>query len=222
MTRLNPLAVAALFIALGGSSYAAAGLGRGSVTSQAIARDAVTSSKVKDGSLLARDVKLGKLPAASRLAGQDGAAGEAGPVGPKGEPGAQGDRGDKGAPGLAEARSIVHDGNPVGIGSTPTTIASLDVEAGTYLVEAKAVVFTPGKNDAMVVCTLKAGSAKDGALTTVVPPASETLATHLLTTLPAAGQIVLSCEKNAFNVAIGATDIRLTAVRLGEGTSTTF
>src|SRR4051812_32683534 len=170
MTRLNPLALAALFIALGGSSYAAAGLGHSSVTSPAIARDAVTSSKVKDGSLLARDLKLGGLPAASRLAGQDGAAGDTGPAGPPGRPGARGEEGEKGSPGLAEARSIFHDGNPVGIGATPTTIASLDVEAGTYLVEAKAVVFAPGgKSDPMVVCTVKAGSAKDGALAHVVP-----------------------------------------------------
>jgi hypothetical protein len=76
----------ALFVALGGTSYAAASLPRNSVgpsqlrssavTSSKLANSAVTSAKVANGSLTAADFKAGALPA--------GAQGPAGPQGPAG------------------------------------------------------------------------------------------------------------------------------------------
>ncbi len=68
------VAMVALFVALGGSAYAALNLPKdsigarqlknGSVTGAKISDNAVTSPKVKDHSLLARDFALGQLPAA--------------------------------------------------------------------------------------------------------------------------------------------------------------
>ncbi len=91
----------ALFIALGGVSYAAATLPANSVGSSQIkngqiktadlANNAVTSPKVKDGSLLSADFKPGELPA-----GAPGATGATGATGPKGDTGLQGLKGDKG------------------------------------------------------------------------------------------------------------------------------
>ena len=92
---------AALFVALGGTSYAAATLPAKSVgaaqlrtsavTSKKLAANAVTSAKVKDGSLVLKDFKAGQLPAG----------GGAGPAGPKGDPGAKGEKGEKGDVGPA-------------------------------------------------------------------------------------------------------------------------
>jgi hypothetical protein len=89
LTYANVMASAAVFIALGGSSYAAVVLSKDSVRSRHIAdgqvkradlaRNAVTSRAVKDGALLARDFRAGQLPA--------GAAGPQGPQGAKGDPG---------------------------------------------------------------------------------------------------------------------------------------
>ena len=62
------MAYLALFVALGGTSYAAVKLSRGSVKQQHIARGAVTSPKVKDRSLLARDFRPGQLPVSSPVA----------------------------------------------------------------------------------------------------------------------------------------------------------
>ena len=76
------VAYLALFVALGGSSYAAVTLKRNSVRTKHIARGAVTSPKIRDSSLLARDFAAGQLP-----------------IGPKGDTGAKGDKGDKGDPG---------------------------------------------------------------------------------------------------------------------------
>jgi hypothetical protein len=102
--RSNVVAYLALFIALGGSSYAAVRLTPGSVRTRALAKGAVTNKKlaansvnaknVVDGSLTRADFKRGTLsgPGAN---GKDGPAGrgktgpkgDAGPAGPAGPPG---------------------------------------------------------------------------------------------------------------------------------------
>ncbi|MBI5103911.1 MAG: hypothetical protein HZB46_02780 [Solirubrobacterales bacterium] len=84
------VALTALFVALGGTSYSVARLAKDSVTSNAIkngavhradlAANAVDTAKVADHTLLAADFKAGQLPA--------GPQGVAGPIGPKGDPGA--------------------------------------------------------------------------------------------------------------------------------------
>jgi hypothetical protein len=99
LTYANVMATLALFIALGGTSFAAVKLGRGAVKSANIAKNAVSSTKVKDHSLLATDFKAGQLPKGA--AGAKGDAGPKGDTGAKGEPGAPGPKGDTGAPGPA-------------------------------------------------------------------------------------------------------------------------
>lgn len=101
----------ALFIALGGTSYAAGSLAANSVGSTQIkasavksselAKNAVTSVKVKDGSLLKSDFKAGELPTQSSqvLPGEKGAQGPQGEKGDKGEKGETGAKGDTGASG---------------------------------------------------------------------------------------------------------------------------
>jgi hypothetical protein len=112
------ISLIALFVALGGTSYAAvtlpknsvgskqikdgqvksADLGKNSVTSAKVkdgqvksadlGDNSVTSAKVKNGSLLRSDFRSGQLP--------PGPQGPAGPQGPKGDTGAQGPKGDTG------------------------------------------------------------------------------------------------------------------------------
>ena len=93
-TRLRPtpataIALAALFVALGGTSFAAvrlsipansvgtAQLRSGAVTAPKLARNAVTSAKIADRSIRAIDVAPGTIPRGA--AGPTGAAGPAGP-----------------------------------------------------------------------------------------------------------------------------------------------
>jgi trimeric autotransporter adhesin len=85
LSYANVMATIAVFIALGGSSYAAVNLkknsvratniAKGAVTSPKIAKNAVTSAKVKDGSLLSQDFKPGQL-----LVGPKGDTGPSGPA----------------------------------------------------------------------------------------------------------------------------------------------
>jgi hypothetical protein len=102
----------ALFVALGGTSYAAgATLAKNSVGSSQIrtaavkssdvAKDAITSIKVKDGALQASDFKAGQLPA-----GPQGAPGEKGPAGEKGAPGEKGEKGDPGTNGTNGSNGV--------------------------------------------------------------------------------------------------------------------
>jgi hypothetical protein len=90
----------ALFVALGGVSYAAAELPKNSVGAAQIKAGAVSSSKVKDQSLLARDFARGQLPKGAK-----------GDPGPKGDPGAKGDpgiQGVQGPPGEAATKLFAH------------------------------------------------------------------------------------------------------------------
>jgi hypothetical protein len=87
LTYANVMATIAVFLALGGTTYAAARIGtsqirNGAVTNPKLAGGAVTSAKVKDRSLLAKDFRFGQLPRGPR--GPQGIAGPRGPQGPAG------------------------------------------------------------------------------------------------------------------------------------------
>lgn len=96
LSYANVASTLALFVTLGGVSYAATALPSNSVgtsqlqnravTASKLAADVVTTRKVKDGSLRAQDFAQGQLPA-----------GPTGPQGAKGDPGANGANGANGA-----------------------------------------------------------------------------------------------------------------------------
>lgn len=95
LTYPNVMATAAMFVALGGASYAAtrlpansvgsAQLQKDAVTMTKIRQNAVTGAKVKDGSLSEEDFAVGQLPV--------------GPPGPEGRPGQDGKQGPEGKQG---------------------------------------------------------------------------------------------------------------------------
>jgi hypothetical protein len=113
LTYANVCASLALFIALGGTGYAAITLPRDSVGARQIkaravgstelARDAVSSASVRDGSLSEQDLSASAKASLAGPAGQTGArgpTGATGPAGPSGEAGPAGPRGEKGEPGM--------------------------------------------------------------------------------------------------------------------------
>jgi len=101
LSYANVVATLALFVALGGSAFAAVALTRNSVKSKHIGagqvkrsdigKGAVNSSKVKNLSLLAKDFKAGQLPA--------------------------GAKGDQGPPGLARMAVTLHSSGAIYKGS---------------------------------------------------------------------------------------------------------
>lgn len=78
LTYSNVMATVAVFVALGGTSYAAITLPRNSVGSNQIKSSAVSTSEVKDRSLATRDLSLA---ARGFLKGQKGDRGPQGPAG---------------------------------------------------------------------------------------------------------------------------------------------
>lgn len=93
LTYPHVVATLALFVALGGSSYAAISVTgknvkNASLTGKDIKRSSLGTKQVRNGSLLGKDFKSGQLPQGARgPAGPMGAAGPAGAAGPSGAPG---------------------------------------------------------------------------------------------------------------------------------------
>jgi len=117
LTYANVMATVGVFIALGGTTYAAT---TGSIDSREIKnntirgkdirRGAVKSSDVKNGALLQRDFKRGELPAGA--AGPPGATGPAGPRGLRGLRGLQGTNGTNGTNGATNVTVRTGDSSP--------------------------------------------------------------------------------------------------------------
>ena len=147
------VALVALFVAMGGTGYAALKLPKNSVGSKQIKKNAVTSSKVRDGSLRARDFPAGQLPAGAQ--------------GPQGLPGAPG---EPGAPGTAVAYAFVEsDGNVDEQHSKGITDAMVTHQGAIYCFDlpfaVQNVIATPGtasstayaNGDAQIATTLATG-----------------------------------------------------------------
>jgi hypothetical protein len=152
--RANVVAYLALFVALGGTSYAAASLPRNSVGPTQLKSNAVTSSKVKNGSLSTTDLSpkaIASLRGATGSAGAagapgatgpQGAAGPQGPVGPQGAIGPQGPKGDQGVtvagwsatltPGPLPADGIVTD-LAATHGQSSSGVLTLPVQSRVYV-----------------------------------------------------------------------------------------
>jgi hypothetical protein len=191
------VACAALVVALGGVSYAAGVLPKNSVGAAQLQKKAVTASKlrtnavtgvkVKNGSLMGADFKAGQLPA--------------GPQGPKGDPGVPGQQGPSGAgPGyISDNRfSVVVPQN------STTTVQTLDVPAGTYLLLARAEVNNNSGSAAnnIINCTLAAGTDQQAQNNLFLGPnlsIGETLPVswQISHTFASAGQVTLSCDADA-------------------------
>jgi hypothetical protein len=131
ITYSNVMASAAVFIALGGSSYAAV-----KITGDDVRNGSLTGKDVRDRSLGTADLRPGVL--------------KAGPEGPKGDPGdrgPKGDKGDKGDPGDGGRWLLIDENGDIaeqsggftriskpGINGQPATNPNVYVDTGGSLV----------------------------------------------------------------------------------------
>ena len=114
----NVLALLALFIALGGTSYAALTLPKNSVGTRQIKPRAVTLSKLSTS-------------ARKSLKGHTGPAGHTGPVGPVGPAGPTGRTGDTGMTGARGPVNVVmRIGTSAAVAANASATASADCDAG--------------------------------------------------------------------------------------------
>jgi hypothetical protein len=154
--RNHHVALLALFVALGGTSYAAVNLPKGSVGAAQLKKNVVSSAKVKDGSLLTKDFKAGQLPAGPKGdTGDKGDPGAQGPTGAAGADGAPGAPGQTGARGPSNAFEDNTNLGPQNVGTTFTTVAARTVPTGKYMINASLDV-TPSAATAMTAtCRLR-------------------------------------------------------------------
>lgn len=99
ISSAHVIALLALFVAMGGTGYAAVKLPRNSVGASQIKPNGVGSSEVKNGALRKADFKASELPV--------GVQGPAGPAGAKGDKGANGTNGTNGTNGLQGPAGVV-------------------------------------------------------------------------------------------------------------------
>ncbi|MGE4427091.1 MAG: hypothetical protein AB7G37_11620 [Solirubrobacteraceae bacterium] len=158
----------ALFVALGGTSYAAVTLPKNSVGAKQIKKNAVTSSKVKKNAITSSKVKNRSLTLSdlstktvNALKGGGGAAGPVGPAGPAGPQGPQGPTGATGATGAAGPAGIVQPEYAVDDGFDNITpgndlvVVSDTVPSRRYAVTAKVQMHSNGTQQ--VQCDLESG-----------------------------------------------------------------
>ena len=205
------VALLGLFVALGGTTWAAvslparsvgtAQLKTGAVTAQKIKPGAVTGDAVRDGSLAGADIKLSTLaavPQATHAATADAATRAA----------------TADAAGTAYSAHLATYGQ---VPAAPTAVASLRVgAAGSYVVFAKSQVDT--FNNDIVGCDLVAGADKDtsfvqgGGTAMQSVHMSQILVNSLVHTFGSADTVTLSCS----GFGIGSiSQVRITAVQVG-------
>jgi len=200
------VALLALFIALGGSSYAAVKLAKNSVRSEHIAGNAVASQEVKDGSLMPKDFK--RPPA--------GLAGPAGAAGPQGPTGLTGSRGP------SDAYTAFFGDRDIPAAAGPgVLLGELDLAAGDYLVFANAAVLNHGIGDRHYSCVLIEASvtptdAADTAQLTVPEGAHHALALTGAFSLPSDATVHFICVQGGSTSGTGSTfkDIDVGAIRV--------
>jgi hypothetical protein len=203
LTFANIVASLALFIALGGASYAAVKLPAHSVGTAQLQNGAVTLPKISSG---ARD----------SLRGNDGVQGAIGPIGLTGAKGATGETGAKGATGIAGGKGATgeqgdpgasegyfdRDSTTISASQAGSTVAATTLDAGNYLVSVRMQIYSGYY--APLRCALKnpAGQEIDDASIHLQPGYLQTgnsLALSASLSLEGQGQVSVKCTDADIN-----------------------
>lgn len=144
-TYSQAISTTALFVALGGTSYAAIKLPNNSVGSAQIKSNAVASSEIKNGSVAEKDLASAvrsKLAAGGEK-GSTGAQGPRGDTGATGPAGAKGDTGATGAKGDTGAQGPKGDPGTPGTGGGTTRVARIGLSGGPLTIAPGQTVSVP-------------------------------------------------------------------------------
>jgi hypothetical protein len=186
------------------------------------------SCRRKHTKRFAMDITIGS--AAAGPPGPTGPEGPSGPQGPPGETGPQGPSGPQGPTGPQGPQGATGPEGPAGpsqaftrtiqdatLPPNFTSIASLSVPAGHYVVSASLMIFNSSSTGgAAVRCSfdqLVYGLSLDPFVSGNI--ASGTLALHEALDLPVAGAIDLTCQNNALNPNARVGVGRLSAIKIG-------
>ncbi len=204
-TYANVMSTIAVFIALGGTSFAAVKLSKGSVGERELKTGAVTSAKLKDGTITPAD-----LAAGTALSG---------PRGPRGAEGPQGERGPSDTLVNRNSGTLLSTK-----GGTPTTVNTLKVPAGQWLFVGTASLIYGGPYSDWFRCWFTFGT-EDGASSSITRLGAEAngalaggLALQEAKVITGPTDVKLRCGHDGD---VSATDGRaeysqLTAIRVGQ------
>jgi hypothetical protein len=183
LTYSNVTATLALFIALGGTSYAVIRLPRNSVGPAQLRSNSVSSTKIRNGAVKRADLAVNA---------QAGTRGARGPQGPQGE------RGPANVRIAPQAADVGLSGNP----GQETQVRRMDaVPAGNWLLRFEAGPQLPAETGLHTTCRLKVnGDVKAEARTVVGNAANATqeaiLAVETVVEQPAAFNVTVDCQQN--------------------------
>jgi len=185
LTYANVTASLALFIALGGTSYAVTQLPRHSVGNRQLKPNAVTSSKIRNGAVSSADLSSAARRSARGPRGAQGPAGPAGAAGPSETV-------------QAKRPDVVEIPNG---GGGSARLASLTLDPGAWSLDAQTSIFysvgQPGSEffdcqlhtaagDALVRAVMRIGNDASGAEAGVIP-------LHVASQFSVSTQVVFTC-----------------------------
>jgi hypothetical protein len=239
LTYANVMATVAVFVALGGSSYAAL-----RITGKNVPKDALTGADIKNltgkdvrnesldtrdvKNLLATDFRPGQLPSggpggqgAPGGQGQTGATGPQGPAGPQGDQGVQGLQGPQGPPGPSTAYyTNGAPGTTMTGNNTPAVVNVINVPAGKYAYFASVGLSNTGPATWTGACfvTDNAGSGQSTREWVLGAGGSDGAREVLaLTTGGNGGSVKVSCQGTATDpMAQASFATQVTAVKVGD------
>jgi hypothetical protein len=204
LTYSNVISTLCLLLLLGGgTAYAATHLPKNSVGAAQLKKGAVIPTKLSAGAKMALT----------------GAQGPVGLPGPKGDRGDRGEKGDQGARGPSNAVTKF-DPAAVAWSTTPTTIESVDLDAGSWVVSATGQAVNHEGSAEGAECRLIVGGAPVDAsgelFLAAFPQPGAKQAVSLIggATVAAGAAAVLQCEATFANGQV--VDPSITAIQVGE------
>lgn len=200
----NMVACLALFVALGGASYAAFKLPKESVGTEELHKGAVTPAKLSD-------------KARQGVAGPRGPKGATGPAGPQGATGAPGPGGE---PGPSAAYAYSHEAEVIVSQTTSTKAGALSVPPGSYAIEAQAAATSLDNPTDIMECVLHAGEDSDAVAAVLGTQAGDSieqqLSMQLVHTFAGSGEITIDCRHPFTAGALNVSNVRIMAIKVGE------
>jgi hypothetical protein len=182
LTYANVMSTIAIFVVLGGSGYAATRL----------ARNSVGSPQIRNGAIKSVDISAATKRSLHGKRGAKGATGPAGAAGAAGGTGAAGAAGPTGPAGPSEVIEVKHNAaiNLSGTKNVNTTIATVQLTAGSWLIEAQTQLHLDAATGDNYFCDLV--TEQDGFLSRGTASVGTNTAQSQYATLSARSTIVLT------------------------------
>jgi len=202
LTYANVVATLALFVALGGASYAATQLPKNSVGAKQLKKNAVTAQKIAKGA-----VTKAKLSA-------DAKAALTGPAGPKGDTGSTGPKGDQGPAGPSEALTAEAPDETV-VDTTPSEITSLTLPAGQWILFADLSPEGASGEPSAICYATTGGPPRRSSRTHLVVGKQAELTVIEPMSLAAPTDVALLCESHDGTFRVYGEETNVVALRVG-------